>query len=176
MNAAGNNRNKLALIGGGALLVVILLIAALLSAGSAPQPADPSAGQPEQKANSETNFAINENDQPVADEPNYDELLDVGLSMEQIDGLRYGLYQYAQPKAISVKNIEIVKDSATHTLPDQSANIAYHTYRFQVKLDDTHSVQVEMRTTGLYKIRVLLFDLSNSSQLYDSGDINTRSI
>lgn len=162
------------LLGGIALLIVVILS---LQTFSSPQPKQDNGQSAEEPAtNTNTNVAVEENELATDTGPDYSALTEIGVSTRHIDGLQYGLYQYAQPKNINIKNSKVIEDSVAHTLPDDSKNRPYQTYDFQVKLDEAHTVKVQMHTRGLFKVRVIIFDSNTNTQVYDSGEFDPRNV
>lgn len=160
---------------------IVLLIVAVLSLQTftPPQPAETNnqtTDTEEPTSNTDTNVAINENDLTTDNGPDFSALAEIGVSTRHIDGLQYALFQYAQPKNINVKSVKVVENSVVHTLPDDKKNIPYQTYDFRVKFDEANTVKVQMRTQGLFKIRVIIFDINSSDQLYDSGEFDPRNV
>jgi len=167
-----NLQTKRRLFIAGAVIAFVVVIVLLQLASGAPKPSEGNNSASETSKNTFTNGAVNES---TASSPiegvNFDELTEVGMKVGDIDSLQYSLYQYAQPKGVSVRNATAVKGSIKQTLP--SGNISYFAYTFDVKLDDKNTVKVELRTTGPYRDQVFLSDQSGN-KLYDSGVLDVR--
>ena len=162
------------LIIAGAVVGFIALIVFLQILSSGPKPSSNDNSDTSSANNEDTNTAGNKSDASTTKEgTDFSALLNVGLKTSNIDGLQYALYQYANPKNISVRNATSVFGTVTQTLP--SGSIQYFRYNSDIKLDDSNTVKVEIRVNGPYKEQVIVSD-KNNAKLYDSGEIDLRTL
>lgn len=172
-------RIRQVIILGGAAIGFVLIVFALQSL-SGPRPSKDSNQQTSDttQGNTNTNTAANENELATPKEgTDFSPLLNVGVKSSYINGLQFALYQYANPRGISVRNATVPENGVTHTVPDVSGpGPYYHTYDFTIKLDASHSFKAKLVALNAYNVQVILYDLSSNAQLYDSGSIDTRNL
>ncbi len=94
-----------------------------------------------------------------------------GVSARQIDGLQFAIFKFAQPQNIPVKNVAVKSESVQHTVSDDGTG----TYTFVLKFDDSKSYKATMQASGLYTIRLYLYD-TNGKQIYDSTSVDATKL
>jgi len=176
-NEAKIRRNRaLVIIGIAATVIILILYLTIFNQTSTTQTDEETGNNASTSAKDSASYDINEDKLAATPKSDFTALTDAGVTSSELDALQFGLYSYAQPQSISVRDAKAVKGSVEHTVPDINSGDRFQSYRFVIQLDSTRQVGVELRSDRLYSTTVKIFDLKTKTQLFDSGIIDTRKL
>ncbi len=98
--------------------------------------------------------------------------LNAGLSMTQLNDVKYAFYQYTTSQNPKIKQVSFSKDSFITTTPDANG-MAIMT--FDVVLDNKPKMHGSLSYQDIDSIALTLFD-SNNAKIFESGTITNKSI
>lgn len=98
------------------------------------------------------------------------ELLNRGLSSNQITNLQTAFYRYSALKNLGIRQVSISVKTIETSVTGQGANRVY-VAKFGVVFDEKTTVRASLNYSGLNSVQLFLYDLSGAL-LYDSGVIS----
>lgn len=98
------------------------------------------------------------------------ELLDRGLSSQQLTNLQRAFFNFFQSKHIEIRGL--VLSNIVKTPHDPNSASMIDSVSFSATLDNKTVYSARLDYSNLTTIRLQLFDLKASSLVYDSGDVN----
>jgi hypothetical protein len=177
-----NRRN---LIIAGAVAVLLVIVGLLFAAQQAKKPASnntPSfftdTGKYDANSGDTTSNIVGktpDNFGLLPDTPVYLGLtgfLDTGLSMTQLNDVKYAFYKYATSTSPKIKQVSFTKNSFLTVPPDASGKA---TMTFDVVLDSQPRMHGSLVYSDTESIELTLFDATNN-KIFESGTITNKSV
>ncbi len=101
----------------------------------------------------------------------FDNLLDHGVTSDQVDALKFAFTKYGQTSGKTIKQVDLDTPSLVFAAPNQDLN--YSVATFNVNLDGKTTYFAKLNySRNLTAIELFLSTTPNSPVLYDSGNID----
>lgn len=100
----------------------------------------------------------------------FDDLIDHGLSQEQLQGLKTAFYNYSKTLEQPLKEISIDVKNIVDT-KEERGNEQFFVSNFPVMLDRKDVYKAKIEYTGLNDIRLYIYDGQRRTLVYDSKTI-----
>lgn len=98
--------------------------------------------------------------------------LDAGLTMTQLNDVKYAFYQYTTSTNPKIKQVSFTKNSFLTAPPDADGKA---TMTFDVVLDNKPKMHGTLAYSDTESIALTLFD-ANNSKIFESGTITNKSV
>lgn len=177
-------RQQKLLIGAMALFAVVIVTISLLTSHNKPpatKKTGPGTNTVKYDANSgETVRTIDGehgNTGVSNDAPLYlgtDELLNAGLTTDQLTNLETAFYRYSATNSLHIKQVSITTGSAQTRIINPNTENEITAIDFTVVFDSKTKVSATVQYSGFESVELILHD-SSGAQIYDSGVIDESS-
>lgn len=101
-----------------------------------------------------------------------DDLLNIGLSSDQLNSVEYAFGQYFRSAKKTVKRIDISSVQAVSRNPNDPSPL--NTVNFNVTFNTNDSYQARVDYSSITTIHLYLYNPTNNALVYDSGDVSSQ--